>query len=72
MMIKEIYKIIDRSTGKDVGAYSRSYSTQYEFGSLQEARGSNCHGIYEDEDKYAIQKYRVTYELVDGDVKEEY
>jgi hypothetical protein len=41
------------------GAYSRAYSTQYDFESPEEARHSNCHGVYEDEDLYDIIKYEV-------------
>lgn len=32
---------------------------------------TNCHGIFENEEKYAIAKYRVTYDLLEEDCKDE-
>lgn len=63
-----VYRILDRETFALNGSYSRSYCTEYDFESPSSARGSNCHGIYEDRAKYRIAKYRVTYELIDDDV----
>lgn len=63
-----VYRIIDRTSGVAVGSYSRAYCDEYDFRSATEARTANCHGMFEDKDKYAIAKYRVTYELIDNDV----
>lgn len=65
--INTIYKIFDNKDRLQ-GAYSRSYHTEYEFDSLDEARNSNCHGEYKDKVKYKISKYKVTYELIDDNV----
>lgn len=62
-----IYKIINNKTGELEGAYNRSYYTQYEFSSPSEARSSNVHDIYRNKREYRIQKWKVTYELVDDD-----
>jgi hypothetical protein len=62
-----VYRIIDRKTGEAVGSYSRSCHDEYDFYSADEARSANVHGMFEDKRKYAIAKYRVTYELIDGD-----
>jgi len=63
-----IFRIIDRSTGEAVGSYSRAYCDEYDFGSASEARNANCNDIFQDRQKYAIAKYKVTYELVESDV----
>lgn len=62
-----VFKIIDNKTGELAGAYSRAYSTEYEFRSPSEARSSNVNGIFKDKRRYHIQKWKVTYELVDDD-----
>jgi hypothetical protein len=62
-----VYRIIDRSNGGFGRAYSRAYCDEYDFGSVSEARGANCHDIFQDKEKYAIAKYRVIYELLDPD-----
>lgn len=64
----EVYRIIERETGGLVGSYSRAYCDEYDFVSAEEARLANCHGVFKDKKKYAIAKYRVTYELIDPDV----
>lgn len=64
-----VFRIINRTTGEPVGSYSRAYCDEFDFSSVGEARHSNCHGVFEDTEKYAIAKYRVTYELIDGDCK---
>ena len=61
-----VYRIINRKTGEAVGSYSRAYCDEYDFYSAGEARNANCHGIFKDEEKYSIRKYKVTYELIDG------
>lgn len=62
-----VYRIIDRKTGKAVGSYSRACCDEYDFESIEWARSANVHGMFEDKGKYAIAKYRVVYELLDGD-----
>lgn len=63
-----VFRIIDRATGDAQGSYSRSYGDEYDFSSPAEARTANCHGMFGNKGKYAIAKYRVTYELLDDDV----
>lgn len=63
-----VFRIIDRETGNAQGSYSRAYCDEYDFGSVEEARSANCHGIFQDTKKYKIAKYRVTYELIEDDV----
>ena len=65
-----IYRIIDRKTGEAVGSYSRAYCDEYDFNSVKEAREANCHGVFKDEKIYGIAKYKVTYELIEGDIKD--
>ena len=65
---KEVYRILNNETGKHEGVYSRSYHDEYDFNSVESARNSNCHGIYQNKDKYKIQKYKVTYTLIEDDV----
>ena len=62
-----VYRIIQRSNGEAIGSYSRAYCDEYDFGSADEARRANCHDVFEDRDKYAIAKYRVTYELLESE-----
>jgi hypothetical protein len=64
-----IYRIIDRGTGEPVGSYSRAYCDEFDFTSPAAARSANVHGMFEDRKKYAIAKYRVTYELIEPDVE---
>lgn len=63
-----VYRVFDNHSKEEVGAYSRSYCTEYDFTSIEEARSSNVHGIYLDQHRYKIRKYKVTYELVEGDL----
>jgi len=63
-----VFRIIDRETGEAQGVYSRAYCDEYDFRDVEEARSSNCHGIYEDKTRYKIAKYRVTYKLIEDDV----
>ena len=62
-----VYRIINRSDGVTQGSYSRAYCDEYDFRSVEEARRANCHGEFENESKYAIAKYRVTYELLESE-----
>ena len=63
-----VFRIISIETGEAVGSYSRAYCDEFDFNSAEEARSANCHGIFKDEDKYSISKYRVTYELIEENV----
>lgn len=63
-----VFRIIERTTGDAVGSYSRACCDEFDFASVPSARGANCHGVFEDKNKYAIAKYRVTYTLLVGDV----
>lgn len=49
------------------GVYCSSSHDEYEFGSIAEARQSNCHGTYLDADKYDIHKVEVSRERIDGE-----
>ena len=60
-----VFRIIDIETGNACGSYSRAYCDEYDFESAQQARRSNCHGMFEDRSKYKIAKYRVVYELIE-------
>lgn len=62
-----VYRIIDRSTGNACGSYSRAYCDEFDFYSVEDARRANFHGLFEDKAKFAIAKYRVTYELIEED-----
>ena len=68
---KTVFRIIDRETGRHQGVYSRACHDDYDFDTAERARTSNCHGIYKEEAKYKIAKYRVTYELIEDDVETE-
>ena len=59
-----VFRIINKETGEATGSYSRSCCDEYDFNSADEARHANCHGMFEDEEKYKIAKYKVTYELL--------
>ena len=61
----DIYRIVDRDTDEEVSVYMRGARDEYNFGSVESARRSNCHGIYEDRTKYKIRKYKLV--LVDDD-----
>jgi hypothetical protein len=65
---EEVYRIIDRLTGEAVGSYSRACCDEYDFHSADDARRANCFDMFEDRDRYAIARYRVTYDLIDADV----
>jgi len=62
-----VFRIIDRTTGDACGSYSRAYCDEFDFRSVEEARTANVHGIFQDKNRYAIARYRVTYELIDPD-----
>lgn len=64
---QEVYRIINRETGKAEGSYSRAFCDEYDFNSAEEARGSNVHGVFKNKDRYKIARYKVTYELIEDD-----
>jgi len=64
-----VFRIINKSTGDAVGSYSRAYCDEYDFKSVSEARTANCHGVFENKEKFSISKYKVTYELLESDCK---
>jgi mRNA-degrading endonuclease RelE of RelBE toxin-antitoxin system len=64
----EVYRILDRKTEEVQGSYSRAYHDEYDFNSAESARRANVHGMFEDKEKYKINKYRVIYELIEEDV----
>lgn len=64
---QEVYRIVNRNTGEAQGVYSRACRDEYDFRSVGQARASNCHGTYEDTEKYRIARYRVSYELLEND-----
>lgn len=63
-----VFRIIDKEHQVVIGSYSRAYHDEYDFESAESARHANCHDMFENKKKYAIAKYRVTYELLDSDV----
>ena len=65
-----MYQIFSRENPEHgpVGVYSRSCGDEFDFSSASSARRANCHGTYEDVDVYKINKYKVTYELIEEDV----
>ena len=63
-----IFRIIDRKTGEAMGSYSRAYCDEYDFQSASQARNANVHGIFRNSVKYAVAKYKVTYELLEMDI----
>jgi len=65
-----VYRIIDKDSGNAIGSYSRANRDEYDFKSIREARGANCHGAFEDKEKYKIAKYKITYTLIEDDCKE--
>ena len=64
----EVYRIINRKTNVAEGVYSRAYHDEFDFRSADDARSANCRGIYNNKEKYRIDKYKVTYTLIEEDV----
>jgi hypothetical protein len=58
-----VYCIVDNETNKIVPCYFQFSGDKYNFNSIEEARESNCHGIFKDKDRYRIAKFKVTEEL---------
>lgn len=67
MKPQTVYRIVDNTTKEFVGSYDRSYSYEYDFSSVSGARNANVHDMFKDTVKYGINKYRVTYELIEED-----
>jgi hypothetical protein len=63
-----VFRIIDRADGKPMGSYSRACCNEYDFTSPTSARHANCHGMFQNKEKYSIAKYKVTYTLIEEDV----
>lgn len=63
-----IFRLIDKKSGEAVGSYSRACCDEFDFNSPEEARNANVHGMFKNENKYKVAKYRVTYELIEDDV----
>jgi len=71
-MDKDVYMIHERGADNTpetaVEVYGMSAHNTTEFESASDARRSNYHDVYEDREKYKINKYRVTYTLIEDDV----
>lgn len=62
----EIYRIVDRETDEEIKVYMPPTArNEYNFESVSEARNSNCHGIYQNKERYKIRKYKLV--LVEDD-----
>ena len=66
-MERIVYKIIDKKTGNFTGSYTRGNYDKFEWDTEYAARNANFHGMFKDESKYDVKKYRVTYELIEED-----
>jgi len=64
---KIVYRIIDKKTEMAVRSYSRAYHDEYDFKSIEDARTANWHGLFENKEKYKINKYKVIFELIEDD-----
>ena len=62
--MKTVYKIFDKEKKGYTGSYSRACHDQYEFNSESEALNANCHGMYNDTDKYEIHEVEVVETVV--------
>lgn len=66
-MNAERFVLVDRASGKPVDVYMNVMAHhQMFFDSPEEARESNCHGIYKDKTKYAVMEVQI--ETVKEDV----
>ena len=65
----EVYRIIDLATDLPVGSYSQANHDEYDFHSPEAARSANVHGLFRDTNRYRVNKFKVTYELIESDVK---
>ena len=64
---RTVFTLHNRRTGEQVGSYDRSYGDRFEWPDEASARNDNCNGLFEDREKYVVKRWRVTYELLDGD-----
>ena len=64
-MDKIVYKLWDKKEEVFASSYSRVYHDEIEWSSESNARNANCHGMFEDKTRYAVKKYRVTYEEIE-------
>jgi len=64
----KVYRIVDAKTNEIVGCYQpNSAEDKYDFKSVEEARNSNCHGIFKDRCAYKIAEYEVIEKLITED-----
>lgn len=59
-----VYRILNKNTNKIEGSYERCNYMKYDFDSEEQARDSNCHGMYADKERYDVIKIKVTEEVV--------
>ena len=68
---KIFYRIYDKENREYVHANvgAGTNRTQTEFGSIKEARGFNCHGLFKDKTKYEIHEFKseISSDCVDVD-----
>ena len=68
---KEVYRIWNKESQKHEGVRGPGCHEKYDFDCAYNARHANCHDIYKDEEKYEIQKYKLTYTLIEEWEEEE-
>ena len=66
-----VFRITNRETEQPVGSYSRACGDEYDHNSADNARNANVHGMFENREKYRIDRYRVTYTLLEEGVDDE-
>lgn len=64
MKKKFIYRIVEIATGKVVPCYFQFRGDIYDFDSVNEARDSNCHGVFQDKTKYRIIQVEITETII--------
>jgi len=62
-----VFRIIDKKTGEAQGTYRKMWSYDFDFSTPEEARNANASGVFKNEERYKIARYRVTYELIEDD-----
>lgn len=60
--IKIVYVVVDKESGKEMGTFSRNYVSEEERLRIE---SSDKYGLFSDQTKYEIQKYRVEYKLIE-------
>jgi hypothetical protein len=58
---RTVYRILDKEANSYVGVYSRACHDEFDFDSEKEARSANCHGTYQDTDRYDVVKMKRYY-----------